>query len=240
MSRFASPSRAAGLLLVILLAACLSVPTESASSRPAPAGPSYLFLSPNRDVDLSLPEVSRRLASPAHRQFHRLAGKILQELGVRGAEVHDAVGDWSDGVENSLLVVLPDAAPADALRCAAACFGLAADQKAVLAFHADPAGRDVLTVLDLPGRDLAAVRPPARPARRPRTHDPRLFQRQSRRGAGRERPAGRAAAECGDVRGRPAARSRRPGRAPGRRNASPGATALSRGHPPPIASHVRR
>ncbi len=86
-----------------------------------------------------------------------MAGDILQRLGVKDAQVHDAVGDWGDSVENSLLVVLPDAHP-KTLRCAAAWFGLVAQQKAVLAFHPDPAGTHLLSVLDLPGHDLATAR----------------------------------------------------------------------------------
>jgi hypothetical protein len=145
------------LVLALALASSAALFPRRDAPRAAPSGPSYLFLSPNIDDHLSLAEASRRLVSPAHKQYGLLAGDILRQLGVRGAEVHDAVGDWCEGVENSLVVVLPSAEP-DTLRCAAAWFGLAAQQKAVLAFYGDPAGADVLNILDLPGRDLAAAR----------------------------------------------------------------------------------
>ncbi len=157
MSHAGLPYRCRSLLaLVVLLAACVAIPVGS-SVHPVLAGPSYLFLSPNTDDHLSPAEASRRLASPAQFQYHQLAGDILKQLGVNDAKVHDVLGDWDDNVENSLLVVLPAAHP-QTLRCAAAWFGLVAQQKAVLAFHPDPEGNHRLTVLDLPGRNLAAVR----------------------------------------------------------------------------------
>jgi hypothetical protein len=72
--------------------------------------------------------------------------------------VHDAIGDWSDGVENSLLVVLPGPTCPDVLRCAAAWFGLEAEQQVVLAFHPDPTGPDVLAMLDLKGWPVGQAR----------------------------------------------------------------------------------
>jgi hypothetical protein len=158
MSRFGLPARMRTLLaLSLMVVACAALPTGRRSAEPAPNGPSYLFLSPNTDDHLSLAEASRRLATPAQLHYHRLAGDILQRLGVANAKVHDALGDWGDCVENSLFVVLPAADP-QTLRCAAAWFGFVAQQKAVLAFYPDPAGTHLLTILDLPGHDLATAR----------------------------------------------------------------------------------
>ncbi len=158
MPRFALPSHIRSLLVLsLVLAAGTFLPGGVAPEPLAPTGPSYLFLSPNIDDHLSLAEVSRRLGSPMHKHYHQLAGDILRQLGVNDLQVHDAFGDWGDGVENSLLVVLPAAEP-QTLRCAAAWFGLLAQQKAVLAFHPDPAGPDLLTTLDLAGYELAAAR----------------------------------------------------------------------------------
>jgi hypothetical protein len=153
------PSRptVALLLLTLILAAGAGRDTGRAPPRRESSGPSYLFISPNTEENLSLAEASQRLESPAHRQYRLLVGDVLRELGLPGIIAHDAVGDWSDGVENSLFVVLPRADD-DVLRCAAAWFGLLARQKSVLAFHADPDGPDVLAVLDLPRHDLAATR----------------------------------------------------------------------------------
>ncbi len=145
------------LALALLLAGALAALPRS-TDRPQPASPAILFLSPNTDADLSLEESIRRLAMPEHLRFRRLAARILLELAVGPGQVHDAVGDWDGGVENSLLVVLMQPPDADTLRCAAAWFGLAADQKAVLAFRPDVRGPDVLATFEMPATLFEARR----------------------------------------------------------------------------------
>jgi hypothetical protein len=155
MSRVFSEARVAlaGLLAVclgLLLGLCpRSGPPALAPARPE--GRAYLFLSPNTDADLSLDEAVRRLSSPGQARFRRLAGAILSRVGAPGGEVLDAVGDWDDGAENSLLVVLPAGSDPVTLRYAAGWFGLLARQKAVLVFHPDPSGPDAALRLVLPG-----------------------------------------------------------------------------------------
>jgi hypothetical protein len=144
----------AGLLLLLGAAVPLLPPPRQA----APAGSACLLLSPNVDDALDVDEARRRLRSPEHVRYRRLAGRILHELGLGRHQVHDAVGEWQGGVENSLLVVLDGRTDPLTLSCAAACFGLAARQKTVLAFYADPAGPDALATLAVPGRSLDEVR----------------------------------------------------------------------------------
>src|SRR5262249_29472561 len=84
------------------------------------------------------------------------AGDILDRVGAPRRRVEDALGDWSDGVENSLLVSLPGAPDPATVRYVAAWFGLLADQKAVLTFN-PAAGPDALAVLDVRA-DLVALR----------------------------------------------------------------------------------
>jgi hypothetical protein len=136
-------------LAALLLAGGLLLPGPRGAVQ-RPGGPALLFLSPNTESGLSLEESLKRLATPVHERSRRLAGDILRELAAGPAEVRDAIGDWEGGVENSLLVILPAAPDVATLRCAAAWFGLAADQKAVLAFRPDPRGPDVLATLALP------------------------------------------------------------------------------------------
>jgi hypothetical protein len=164
MSRRLPTTGAAGraLLLTALLAGLgLAV---SAGARapvvapPAEAGPAYLFLSPNRDEGVSAAEATRRLRSPDQAHFRGLAADILQQVGAGHARVLDAVGDWSDGSENSLLAVIPGRTDASTLRYAAGWFGLLAQQKGVLAFRPAAGGPDAVAVLDLPQRDLEQVR----------------------------------------------------------------------------------
>jgi hypothetical protein len=145
-------------LLLLLGASASLLP----SSRPAPpsqvAGPACLLLSPNVDDGLDLAEARRRLHTPEHARYHQIAGEILQTLGAGRHRIRDGLGEWQGGVENSLVVELPGPADPGTLSCAAACFGLLARQKAVLAFHADPNGPDALVTVDMPGRSLDEVR----------------------------------------------------------------------------------
>jgi hypothetical protein len=144
----------AGLVLVLAAAALVPVPRPTARSH----GPACLLLSPNVDDHLDLAEARRRLHSPEHVRYRRLAGMILDDLGIARHHVHDALGEWRGGVENSLLVVLPGPADPPTVCAAAAYFGLAARQKAVLAFHAEVGGPDTLLTVEMPGRSLDAAR----------------------------------------------------------------------------------
>ena len=157
MSRLSSSRPVVALAgLVLILAGVGLLPTYRPAAEPTSLA--CLLLSPNVDDGLDLPEARRRLGTPEHARARRLAGDILDELGIRGYRVRDALGDWQGGVENSLLVVLAGPADPGTLACAAACFGLAARQKAVLAFHAEQAGPDALVHFELPGRSLDEMR----------------------------------------------------------------------------------
>jgi hypothetical protein len=154
-------SRSVGrLALLALLLGALGLRAPAGPGRPAaPAPPpAYLFLSPNTDVNLSPEEAQRRLGSPDHVRFKVLAGDILRAVGAGRAEVHDAVGDWSDGTENSFLVVVASPPDGATLRYVAVWFGLLADQKAVLTFRPDGQGPDALGAFDVPEDDLESVR----------------------------------------------------------------------------------
>lgn len=149
-------SRTSLALLAALLVAARLVVGGYGSAEPA-RGPALLFFSSNTDDGLSLRQAVDRMNGPAHERARTLAGKVLRDLSAGPALVHDAIGDWEGGVENSLLVVLPRSPDADTLRRAAAWFGLIGDQKAVLAFRPERGGRDVLATLVVPGT-LSEVR----------------------------------------------------------------------------------
>jgi hypothetical protein len=154
-----SPTAAVRLLPLMTLLALLGASVHPGRRDVAPpAGPAYLFLSPNTEEDLSAAEAARRLRSPGQAHFRRLAGDILRHLGVVRHHVRDAVGDWPGGVENSLLVEVPDPPADDTLCYAAVWFGLLARQKEVLAFRPGRQGPDAVVQLDLPEHDLAELR----------------------------------------------------------------------------------
>jgi hypothetical protein len=117
----------------------------------------YQFLSPSTEENLSLEQACRRLRSEDHVRSRCLAGEILGQIGVERYQVLDAIGDCSDGAENSIMVVIPDPPDFATLRYATAWFGLLADQKTVLTFRGE-GGPDAVYQLDVPEQDLAELR----------------------------------------------------------------------------------
>ncbi|HZT82029.1 MAG TPA: hypothetical protein VFA26_17515, partial [Gemmataceae bacterium] len=148
-------------VFALLLAAGVAVAAAAAlrpGRRPAAdASPAFLFLSPNTDANLTPADARRRLRSPEHQRFRRLAEGLAADAGARGHQARDALGDWADGAENSILVELPHPPAAAALRRAAVRFGLLANQREVLAF-APGDGPDVVWQVEAPEPDPAALR----------------------------------------------------------------------------------
>lgn len=146
--------------LAVLLLACAAPslwPRAAVPACPADAS-AFLFVSPNTRDDLDVTEARQQLDSPDHARYRRLAGEVLQQLGVRKPHVSDALGEWQGSAENSLFVTIHEPVDQSAVDCAAAVFGLAARQKAVLAFHPCASGEQVLAVIDLRGRSLQSAR----------------------------------------------------------------------------------
>ncbi len=168
MSRFVATTRAARgplLLAAFLTAVALWAPPKASSpvvSSPSSAVPSdspaYLFLSPNVDEGVSPEEALRRARSPEQVRFKGVAEDILRQVGIAQPCVLDALGDWADGSENSLLAVIPNPPDRATLRYAAGWFGLLAQQKEVLAFRPAANGPDAVCLLDLPHPDLHQLR----------------------------------------------------------------------------------
>lgn len=158
-----APGSRFSLVLLVLVPALLVQAVERSAAHPPTQPPvktglSFLFLSPCLDDGLSAETAVGRLRSREHVSSRRLMHTILEQVKVRPVAIHDAIGDWSDGAENSLLVVLPPTCPVDDAYVAAAWFGLLAQQKAVLAFHPGRKGNDELCHVHLVGWSLAETR----------------------------------------------------------------------------------
>ncbi len=109
----------------------------------------WVFFSPNTRSGLTYEGSIRGLLSPEQQRGKVIVPGLLHDLGLPSAKVHDAIGDWDGGVENSLLVQLPNIRDPATLRYAAAWLGLSCRQQAVLLFHARVDGSDRLTILDV-------------------------------------------------------------------------------------------
>jgi len=90
------------------------------------------FVSPNVS-NLTFEQAVAALKSPAQVKLSKAAGYIDSKLGINSKNFA-AIGAWSDGAENSLMVIAPGASVPQ-MRAASAMKGYLADQKAVLVFE---------------------------------------------------------------------------------------------------------
>ena len=144
-----SSSRRSLLLFVGVLILGTLVGSAPMARRPQ-TGPieGWVFFSPNTASGLTFEGSVRQLRSPEQQRGRLIVRELMANLGLPLATVHDAIGDWGGGVENSLLVHLPHIRDPATLRYAAAWLGLSCRQQAVLSFHARADGPDRLTVID--------------------------------------------------------------------------------------------
>lgn len=107
-------------------------------------GPSgYEFLSPNVKENLTFKDAVHALHSSRQAEFRRLSQDIDKQAGLNAVS-HDAIGDWSDGAENSIFDEIRTRTDYDTLRYTAAVKGLAAEQKATIPFRVTADGTDSL------------------------------------------------------------------------------------------------
>jgi hypothetical protein len=129
---------------------------QEPSIQAAPSDP-WTFYSPNVDEGLTFEQAYQRLRSPNQKAFRQISEDILQTAGVNDYKVYDAVGDWSDGAENSILHVLHNPPAPEVSRYLAAWHGLLGNQKAVLHFTAGE-GQDSVYQVFIPESSANKVR----------------------------------------------------------------------------------
>ncbi len=112
-------------------------------------GDSISFISPNVST-LTFAEAVHALDGDRQKLVAAASAEIDEKLGIKSVN-HPAIGAWSDGAENSLMVIAPGASTAQ-IRVASAMKGYIADQKAVLVFHPDVKGNDFLASFDVDGK----------------------------------------------------------------------------------------
>jgi hypothetical protein len=104
-----------------------------------------IFSPPNAgEGELQFPEALSRLRSSNQQEFKKAAGQVLSDIGVQNFEAHDAIGDWEDGAENSLVHSIRDPMTPEQSRYAASFIGSYGKQKSVLVFHTKPQGPDAV------------------------------------------------------------------------------------------------
>jgi len=94
----------------------------------------------------------------AHEISHHIDQQMFGSSDIGNYRYHDAIGDWQDGAENSIVAELGNIKDMDELRYNAALKGNAMRQKAVLAFEEDKQGKDAIYNIKLHNNNIDQIR----------------------------------------------------------------------------------
>lgn len=111
------------------------------------------FVSPQTREGLDFDEATRQVDEAEHRAMLERFRAVDEMLGLDTAKTTDAVGAWSDGAENSSVSRYGEGVDYPTLKTSLAMKGLLARQKAVVAFKADPNGKQAMYYTDIATRD---------------------------------------------------------------------------------------
>ena len=114
----------------------------------------YQFYSPNVAENLTFEEASKRLTSSDQARYKMIGQDIDTQLGLQSA-----LGDWSDGAENTVFNTLNDVQDFDQLKYSTALKGKIGNQKSVIPFLAQEGGADSLYMTEIKGVPLEELRP---------------------------------------------------------------------------------
>ncbi len=120
--------------------------------------PGFEFVSPSLAENLTFEQALGRLKSDEHKRLRMVFTDIDQQTGFGDSQALNAVGDWSDGAENSVFEFLPRVPDYETLRYNAALKGKAAFQKAVIPFLRQADGPSRLYEATVSNQDFAALR----------------------------------------------------------------------------------
>lgn len=118
---------------------------------------STIISSPNEDVGLDFDSALKRLHSPHQQTYKGVIGSVLSQLGIEANSL-DAVGDWSDDAENSVVSVINGPIDPEQLHYAAAHIGTFGNQKSNLIFQENHNGPDSLYDVFVPSTNLEKIR----------------------------------------------------------------------------------
>ena len=110
---------------------------------------SAIFASPNEQDESSYADALREVKSDDQRLFKLYGEEIDDLLGLKATE-SDAIGDWEDGAEASLVTQIDGPVDMEKLKLAAALKGVQANQKATLVFSEEEGGPHKLIEMVLP------------------------------------------------------------------------------------------
>jgi len=136
------------------------VTKPTAKKKLAPKKKGFVAVSPNDwDVEMSFDEAAVSIRSEKHQTSHAITDDILDSFGLEHT-TSDALGDWADGAEDSLLVEVESPESVDQLNYIASLTGKFFNQKGALSFIVDENGVDSFYKIDIPieSGDINAIR----------------------------------------------------------------------------------
>ena len=142
----------------VLPSATEAAAAKTAASTPATLSEAYQFYSPNIEESLSFEEAAKRLTSGDQARYKSIGQDIDTQLG-HESQSFSAIGDWSDGAENTVFNIIKNPKSFDELKYSAAIKGKIGNQKAVIPFMAEEGGADSLYMAEIKGVPLEELRP---------------------------------------------------------------------------------
>jgi hypothetical protein len=122
-----------------------------------PRGTAAIFASPNIEEGTGFDDAERALKQPRHSWAKSVVGDALRSEGL-GHDLVDAIGDWGDGAEDSVIARIKHVDDFDRLRYVASRIGEHLNQKAVLPFMTQEGGPDTMYVVRLAGETVPGAR----------------------------------------------------------------------------------
>ena len=120
----------------------------------------FVAVSPNDwDAEMSFDEAAESIRSEKHQTSHAIADDVFDEMGLEHT-THDALGDWTDGAEDSLFIEVESPESLEKLKYTASLTGKFFNQKGSLSFIADEKGPDSFYKVTIPVEkgDINAIR----------------------------------------------------------------------------------
>ena len=124
---------------------------------PAPDGGAMIGVSPSTEDSMPHEKAFKNMSSNNFKAFKKKVDSLRKQIGLQGT-TQEALGDWVDGAEESLMQTLTHSQNPEQIRYLAAWYGLMGNQKAVLVFNPHYQGPDSTYQLDVPETNLGTIR----------------------------------------------------------------------------------
>lgn len=117
----------------------------------------YQFYSPNVEENLTFDDALARLDSGNQILYNKIGQDVDQQLGHQ-SQSFNALGDWSDGAENTVFNAINKVNSFEELRYSTAIKGKIGKQKAVIPFMVQQGGADSLFMADIKNVNIKDIR----------------------------------------------------------------------------------